>query len=71
MKEKWNDIVKRRIKELDIHRTVFAERVGVSSSGLGSWLNESRVPNLDQIAKMLYLVGIDSVTLHSADCLMS
>lgn len=71
MKEKWNDLVKRRIKELDIHRTVFAERVGVSSSGLGSWLNETRVPNLDQIAKMLYLVGIDSVSLHTSECLMS
>lgn len=71
MKEKWNDIVKRRIKELGIHRTVFAERVNSSSSGLGSWLNETRVPNLDQIAKMLYLVGIDSVTLHTSECLMS
>lgn len=71
MKEKWNDIVKRRIKELGIHRTVFAERVNSSSSGLGSWLNETRVPNLDQIAKMLYLVGVDSVTLHTSECLMS
>lgn len=71
MKEEWNILVSRQMKALGITIVVFAERMGVSKSTIGHWLNKERNPNLDQIAKMLYLVGIDSVTLHSADCLMS
>ncbi|OOF51436.1 hypothetical protein BKK54_03225 [Rodentibacter genomosp. 1] len=65
MREKWNEIVRRRIKEINIPRPVFAERVGISSPALGHWLNGTRKPNLEDIARMFYLLGIDSVTLHS------
>lgn len=65
MKQKWNEIVKARMKELKISRSQFAERMGISSPALGHWFNGSRNPNLEDIAKMFYLVGIDSVTLYS------
>lgn len=71
MKEEWNVLVSRQMKALGITIVVFAERMGVSKSTIGHWLNKERNPNLDQIAKMLYLVGIDSVTLHTSECLMS
>lgn len=71
MKEEWNVLVSRQMKALGITIVVFAERMGVSKSTIGHWLNKERNPNLDQIAKMLYLVGIDSVSLHTAECLMS
>lgn len=65
MKEEWNVLVSRQMKTVGITIVKLAERMGVSKSTIGHWLKKERNPNLEDIAKMLYLVGIDSVTLYS------
>lgn len=65
MKEKWNDVIERQRRKLKITIVQLAERMAVSKSTIDSWLKGTRNPNLEDIAKMFYLVGIDSVTLYS------
>lgn len=61
----WTDLVKSRIKEMGITQEKLAEMVEVTPGGMGHWLNKRREPSLDQIAKILKALNLQSLTLHS------
>lgn len=61
----WTDLVKSRIKEMGITQERLAELVEVTPGGMGHWLNKRREPSLEQIAKILSALNLDSLTLHS------
>ncbi|NAW60520.1 helix-turn-helix domain-containing protein [Vibrio sp. V31_P5A7T61] len=65
MKMNWTDLVKARIKEVGITQEKLAELVEVTPGGMGHWLNKRREPSLEQIAKILKALKLDSLTLHS------
>jgi len=61
----WTDLVKTRMKELGMTQETLAERASVTPGGMGHWLNKRREPSLSQIASILKIVGLDTLTLHS------
>lgn len=61
----WTDLVKARIKELGITQEKLAELVNVTPGGMGHWLNQRREPSLNQIASILKVLNLDTLTLYS------
>ncbi|WP_222116783.1 LexA family protein [Shewanella sp. KCT] len=61
----WTELVKARLKELDMTQERLAELVDVTPGGMGHWLNKRREPSIAQISKILKAVNLDSLTLHS------
>ena len=52
MSMKWFDVVKLRMKELDITQDEVADLVGLSRAAVGHWLNGRRQPRADQLKKV-------------------
>lgn len=65
MKKDWTELVKARIKELGITQEKLAELVDVTPGGMGHWLNKRREPSLAQIAKILNVLDMSTLMLHS------
>lgn len=65
MKKEWTDLVKIRIKELGMTQEKLAELIDVTPGGMGHWLNKRREPSLAQIAKILKVLDMTTLMLHS------
>lgn len=65
MKMNWNELVKSRMKTIGMTQDCLAERMGTSQATIARYLNRRREPDLDTIAKIMRVVGIDGVTLSS------
>lgn len=65
MRKDWTDLVKIRIKELGITQEKLAELAEVTPGGIGHWLNKRREPSLAQIAKILKILDMSTLMLHS------
>lgn len=65
MRKQWTDLVKIRIKELGMTQEKLAELVDVTPGGMGHWLNKRREPSLAQIAKILEVLDMSTLMLHS------
>ncbi|MCG6228748.1 LexA family protein [Vibrio furnissii] len=65
MKMNWTDLVKARLKDVGMTQEKLAELVEVTPGGMGHWLNQRREPSLTQIAKILSVLNLDTLTLHS------
>lgn len=65
MKMNWTDLVKARLKDVGMTQEKLAELVEVTPGGMGHWLNQRREPSLTQIAKILSVLNLDALTLHS------
>lgn len=63
MKIHWNELVKSRMKEVGITQNILAERMGMSQSAIAHWLNKKREPSIDDIGKIMGIVGLDSMVL--------
>lgn len=61
----WTDLVKSRIKELNMTQEKLAEMVGVTPGGMGHWLNKRREPSIEQIAAILKVLNLEETVLHS------
>ena len=61
----WNDLVKARLKELDITQEQLSERLGITQGAVGHWLNKRREPSLEQISQILSVLKLDTLALHS------
>lgn len=65
MKKKWIEYVREKMQETGMKQSELARKVGVTTSGLGHWLNERRTPSIEEIAKILGVVGMNQVMLNS------
>ncbi len=65
MRMQWNDLVKARLKELDITQEQLSERLGITQGAIGHWLNKRREPSLEQISQILSVLKLDTLALHS------
>ncbi|MGO2497751.1 MAG: LexA family protein [Vibrio litoralis] len=65
MKMNWNDLVKAKMKEVGITQNLLAEKMGRSQSAIAHWLNKNREPSIEDIAEMMSIVGLETMTLTS------
>ncbi|MDV5356505.1 S24 family peptidase [Enterobacter asburiae] len=64
MKMTWQDLVKSRMKELDITQEKLAEQLGKTQGAIGHWLNGRREPGIDDISNIMKVLGIDEISLY-------
>jgi phage repressor protein C with HTH and peptisase S24 domain len=55
---KWNDLVKARMKELKMPQHELADALGVTQGAVAHWISGRREPSLEVIAKILTTVGL-------------
>lgn len=65
MKKTWIDFVREGMAKRKLSQEELAAAVDKTQGGVGHWLNGRRQPNIDDIAKMLGVVGVDQVVLNS------
>ncbi|WP_153449026.1 LexA family protein [Vibrio algicola] len=65
MKMNWNDLVKSKMKQVGITQNTLAEKMGMSQSAIAHWLNRNREPSIENIAEIMAIVGLESMTLTS------
>ncbi|KAB7896421.1 LexA family transcriptional regulator [Rouxiella badensis] len=65
MKQKWQDLAKSRMKELNMTQERLAETLGVTQGGLGHWLNGRREPSLEVIAQIFKILNLHKFMIHS------
>ncbi|WP_392890375.1 LexA family protein [Pseudomonas migulae] len=57
--EKWIELVKAKMSELNVTQEILAERLGMSQGGIGHWLNKRRQPGIDDMNRVLHALGMD------------
>ncbi|MCF4997008.1 helix-turn-helix domain-containing protein [Pseudomonas syringae] len=57
--DKWIELVKAKMDELDITQLELGERVGVSQGGIGHWLTKRRQPGVPEMNRVLKALGMD------------
>lgn len=60
----WQDLVKSRMKELDVTQEKLAEQLGKTQGAIGHWLNGRREPGVDDISNIMKVLGIDEISLY-------
>lgn len=56
--DKWIELVKAKMSELNITQEKLAERLGMSQGGVGHWLNKRRQPGIDDMNRVLQALGL-------------
>jgi len=57
--DKWIELVKAKMSELNVTQEILAERLGMSQGGIGHWLNKRRQPGIDDMNRVLHALGMD------------
>ena len=57
--DKWIELVKAKMSELNITQEILADRLGMSQGGVGHWLNKRRQPAVDDMNRVLQALGLD------------
>jgi SOS-response transcriptional repressor LexA len=57
--DKWIDLVKAKMSELNITQEILADRLGMSQGGVGHWLNKRRQPGVEDMNRVLEALGLD------------
>lgn len=57
--DKWIELVKAKMSELNVTQEILAERLGMSQGGVGHWLNKRRQPGVDDMNRVLHALGLD------------
>lgn len=57
--DKWIELVKAKMSELNVTQEILAERLGMSQGGIGHWLNKRRQPGIDDMNRVLQALGMD------------
>lgn len=62
---KWYDVAKSRMKDMEITQETLAEHLGITKGAVSHWLNARREPSIEDIAKILRLLGMKEFTVNS------
>ncbi|MDE1496892.1 helix-turn-helix transcriptional regulator [Xenorhabdus bovienii] len=65
MKKIWYELVKSRMRELEISQEKLAESLEVTQGAVGHWLNGRRAPSVGVIMEIMKAVGLDNVSFDS------
>lgn len=57
--DKWIELVKAKMSELNVTQEILAERLGMSQGGIGHWLNKRRQPGIDDMNRVLHALGLE------------
>lgn len=57
--DKWIELVKAKMSELNVTQEILAERLGMSQGGIGHWLNKRRQPGIDDMNRVLHALGME------------
>ncbi|MFW6752011.1 LexA family protein [Pseudomonas glycinae] len=57
--DKWIELVKAKMSELNVTQVELGERVGMSQGGIGHWLNKRREPGITQMNRVLKALGME------------
>lgn len=67
---RWNDLAKSRMKKIDMTQAQLAEKLGKTQGGVGHWLNGRRQPSIEEIAKIMEVIGLNKITISSKGCIL-
>ncbi|MCU1760209.1 helix-turn-helix domain-containing protein [Pseudomonas sp. 14P_8.1_Bac3] len=56
--DKWIELVKAKMSELNVTQEILADRLGMSQGGIGHWLNKRRQPGIDDMNRVLHALGM-------------
>lgn len=62
---KWYDVAKSRMKDMEITQEKLAEHLGITKGAVSHWLNARREPSIEDIAKILRLLGMKEFMVNS------
>lgn len=65
MKKTWVDLVREGMSQKKLSQEELGSAIGKTQGGIGHWLHGRRQPNIEDVAKMFGVVGIDQVVLNS------
>ncbi len=57
--DKWIELVKAKMSELNVTQEILADRLGMSQGGVGHWLNKRRQPGIEDMNRVLKALGMD------------
>ncbi|PTT26219.1 LexA family transcriptional regulator [Pseudomonas sp. HMWF021] len=57
--DKWIELVKAKMSELNVTQVELGERVGMSQGGIGHWLNKRREPGIKEMNRVLQALGME------------
>lgn len=57
--DKWIELVKAKMSELNVTQEILSERLGMSQGGIGHWLNKRRQPGIDDMNRVLHALGME------------
>lgn len=62
---KWYDVAKSRMKDMGITQETLAEHLGITKGAVSHWLNARREPSIEDIAKILRLLGMKEFLVNA------
>lgn len=65
MKKTWDVYIREKMKEQKIRQDDMAEAMNKTQGTIGHWLNGRRMPNFDDVAKMIDVTGVKKIILNS------
>lgn len=64
MKKTWNQYVREKMQAQNLRQDDIAETMGKTQGAIGHWLTGKRMPNFNDVAKMMHIAGVDKVILN-------
>ncbi|MFS1539523.1 MAG: S24 family peptidase [Candidatus Phlomobacter fragariae] len=65
IRQKWNVLAKTKMKEKGISQEKLGEILGKTQGAIAHWLNGRREPSIEDIAKIMKIIGIYEINLNS------
>lgn len=64
MKKTWNNFIREKMQEKNLKQEDIADAMDKTQGAIGHWLTGRRQPNLEQVAQMINLAGVNKVILN-------
>lgn len=64
MKKPWNQYVREKMQAQNLRQDDIAETMGKTQGAIGHWLTGRRMPNVNEVAQMINLTGVEKVILN-------
>lgn len=64
MKKPWNQYVREKMQAQNLRQDDIAETMGKTQGAIGHWLTGRRMPNINEVAQMINLTGVEKVILN-------
>ena len=64
MKKPWNTFIREKMPDKNLHHDAIAEAMDKTHGAIGHWLTGRRQPNVNEVAQMINLTGVDKVILN-------